>query len=88
MPRWTVDAPRTIDLDDVVALRVRLISGTVAVLSTGERPYLDVGKLAGQPLLVYRVMRAIVREVHSILRRMNIQFVELTNYVTKQHGRY
>lgn len=52
MPRWTVDAPRTIDLDDVVALRVRLISGTVAVLSTGERPCLDVGKLAGQPLLV------------------------------------
>jgi hypothetical protein len=52
MARWTVDAPRTIDLDDVVALRVRLISGSVAVLSTGERPCLDIGRLTGQPLLV------------------------------------
>jgi CRP/FNR family cyclic AMP-dependent transcriptional regulator len=38
--------------------------------------------------LVYQVMRAIIRTVHSILRRMNAQYVELTNYVTKQHGRY
>jgi len=41
-----------------------------------------------QPLIVYRVMRAIMREVHGILRRMNVQYVELTNYITKQHGRY
>ena len=40
------------------------------------------------PMIVYRVMRAIVREVHSILRRMNVQYVELTNYINKQHGRY
>jgi hypothetical protein len=52
MARWTVDAPQTMDFDDVVALRVRLISGTVAVLSTGERPCLDIGRLTGQPLLV------------------------------------
>ncbi len=52
MARWTVDAPRTLDFDDVVALRVRLISGSVAVLSTGERPCLDIGQLTGQPLLV------------------------------------
>lgn len=52
MTRWTVAEPRTIDLDDVVALRVRLISGSVAVLSTGERPCLDIGRLTGQPLLV------------------------------------
>jgi CRP/FNR family transcriptional regulator, cyclic AMP receptor protein len=44
--------------------------------------------LASQPLVVYRVMRAIMREVHGILRRMNAQYVELTNYITKQHGRY
>jgi CRP/FNR family transcriptional regulator, cyclic AMP receptor protein len=44
--------------------------------------------LASQPLVVYRVMRAIMREVHGILRRMNVQYVELTNYITKQHGRY
>jgi len=46
------------------------------------------GLLATQPLIVYRVMRAVVREVHGILRRMNVQYVELTNYITKQHGRY
>jgi CRP/FNR family transcriptional regulator, cyclic AMP receptor protein len=44
--------------------------------------------LTSQPLIVYRVMRAIMREVHGILRRMNVQYVELTNYITKQHGRY
>jgi CRP-like cAMP-binding protein len=41
-----------------------------------------------QPRIVYLVMRAIVREVHGILRRMNIQHVELSNYISKQHGRY
>jgi CRP/FNR family cyclic AMP-dependent transcriptional regulator len=40
------------------------------------------------PMLVYRVMRAIVRTVHAILTRMNLEYVELTNYITKQHGRY
>jgi CRP/FNR family transcriptional regulator, cyclic AMP receptor protein len=40
------------------------------------------------PMIVYLVMRAVVREVHGILRRMNIQYVELTNYIAKQHGRY
>jgi CRP-like cAMP-binding protein len=44
--------------------------------------------LLDQPRLVYLVMRAIIREVHSILRRMNVQYVELNNYVSKQHGRY
>ncbi len=40
------------------------------------------------PLIVYRVMRSIVRSVHAIVRRMNNQYVELTNYISKQHGRY
>jgi hypothetical protein len=26
--------------------------------------------------------------VHRILRSMNLQYVELTNYIAKQHGRY
>jgi len=41
-----------------------------------------------RPRLVYEVMRNVVREVHGILRRMNTQYVEMTNYITKQHGRY
>jgi hypothetical protein len=37
---------------------------------------------------VYRVMRAIVRTVHEIQRRISMQSVELANYIYKQHGRY
>jgi CRP-like cAMP-binding protein len=40
------------------------------------------------PQLVYKVMRAIARSAHRIMHRMNLQFVELSNYVFKQHGRY
>ena len=34
MTRWTVDAPTTLEFDDVTALNVRLIAGTVAVLAS------------------------------------------------------
>jgi CRP-like cAMP-binding protein len=40
------------------------------------------------PQLVYKVMRAVARSAHRIVHRMNNQFVELSNYVFKQHGRY
>ena len=40
------------------------------------------------PRVVYDVMRSIVRRVHSTLRRLNLQYIELTNYITKSHGRY
>lgn len=46
------------------------------------------GLLKQDPDLVYKVMRAIVRIVHIILRSMNYQYVEMSNYITKQHGRY
>jgi hypothetical protein len=52
MPRWTVDAPTSIDFDDVTELHVRLIGGTVAVLATDERPSLAVTEACGRPLLV------------------------------------
>jgi len=44
--------------------------------------------LESHPRVMYAVMRTILRTVHSILRRMNLQYVELSNYITKQHGRY
>jgi CRP-like cAMP-binding protein len=44
--------------------------------------------LTVDPKLVYLIMRAIIREVHGIVRRMNVQHVELSNYISKQHGRY
>jgi len=44
--------------------------------------------LRSDPEIVYRVMRAIVRTVHEIQRRLSMQTVELTNYIRKEHGRY
>lgn len=44
--------------------------------------------IAKDPQLVYQVMRAVVRAAHRILGRMNAQFVEMSNYISKQHGRY
>jgi len=41
-----------------------------------------------QPKVVYHVMRAIVRVVHEIQRRLSMQTAELTNYLYKTHGRY
>lgn len=44
--------------------------------------------LHSNPELVYGVMRGVVRSVHKIMRDMNLQHVELNNYITKTHGRY
>ena len=62
--------------------------------SVGETEVFSIAReqleslLQEHPTLVYRVMRSIIRQVHDIVRRMNVQYVELTNYITKQHGRY
>ncbi len=40
------------------------------------------------PRLVYKMMKMIVRSVHQTLIRMNQQFVEMNNYIMKEHGRY
>ena len=40
------------------------------------------------PRLVYKVMRAVARSAHRIVHRMNTEFMELSNYIFKQHGRY
>jgi hypothetical protein len=52
MPRWTVDAPTSLDFDDVTALQVRLIAGTVAVLASDDRPSVVVSDIKGRPLQV------------------------------------
>jgi len=44
--------------------------------------------LPTHPVIVYRVMRAIIRVVHQIQRRLSMQQTELSNYIYKQHGRY
>ncbi len=40
------------------------------------------------PLIVYKVMRAVTRSAHRIVHQMNHEFIELSNYIFKQHGRY
>ena len=63
---------------------VAMSNSRVLGLSRGDLE----GLLDRNPQLVYRVMRAIVRVVHDIQRRLSMQTVELTNYLYKTHGRY
>lgn len=44
--------------------------------------------LEQDPQIAYQVMRAVVRAAHRILGKMNAQFVEMSNYISHQHGRY
>lgn len=44
--------------------------------------------IADNPQLVYKVMRTVARSAHRIVHRMNYEFIELSNYIFKQHGRY
>jgi Putative adhesin len=52
MANWTLEAPTSLDFDDVTALRVRLMSGSVAVLATDAKPSLEVASVTGDPLEV------------------------------------
>ena len=40
------------------------------------------------PMIMYKVMRGVVRNVHGIVRRVNSQSNELSNYIYRTHGRY
>jgi DUF4097 and DUF4098 domain-containing protein YvlB len=48
MPSWTVDAPKRLDFDDVTALNVRLMAGSVAVLASGWLDRLEANTMSGQ----------------------------------------
>jgi hypothetical protein len=52
MARWTIEAPTSLDFDDVTGLRVRLMAGSVAVLATDGNSSLDVSSVEGDPLTV------------------------------------
>jgi CRP-like cAMP-binding protein len=68
------------------------ISATVVAKSDSKLLLLDRVRfeslLNNQPAIVYYVMRGIVRHVHGIVRRMNMQSVEMSNYIFRQGGRY
>jgi CRP-like cAMP-binding protein len=61
-------------------------TGPTQVLSL-EREKLE-SLLQREPVIVYRVMRAIFRVVHTVLNRMAMQTSELTNYIYKVQGKY
>ena len=71
---------------------VMQISATVVARTDSKVLLLDRRRFESlintQPAIVYYVMRGIVRNVHGIVRRMNMQSVEMSNYVFKQGGRY
>jgi hypothetical protein len=52
MASWTVDSPESFEFDEVTALRVRLIGGSVAVLASDERPSVSVTSISGRPLVI------------------------------------
>jgi CRP/FNR family transcriptional regulator, cyclic AMP receptor protein len=73
-------------MDGSIAYASKVALGETRVLSL-ERERLET-LLATDPLVVYRVMRAIIRVVHQIQRRLSMHQMELSNYIYKQHGRY
>jgi CRP/FNR family cyclic AMP-dependent transcriptional regulator len=73
-------------LDDNVHYASVVARGTGRVLVLGRAQLESL--LEREPQIVYRVMRAIVRHVHQVQHRLAAQTSELTNYITKTHGRY
>lgn len=64
---------------------LRALSDT-KVLSLAREDFEKI--VDGDPQLVYKVMRAVARSAHRIMHQMNHEFIELSNYIFKQHGRY
>jgi len=73
-------------MDGTEAYASKVALGHTRVLGL-EREKLE-SLLDKEPVIVYRVMRAIIRVVHQIQRRLSMHQVELSNYIYKQHGRY
>jgi CRP/FNR family transcriptional regulator, cyclic AMP receptor protein len=73
-------------MDGSEAYASKVALGATRVLGL-EREKLE-SLLDTHPRIVYRVMRAIIRVVHQIQRRLSMQQVELSNYIYKQHGKY
>ena len=58
-----------------------------STIFTIERNRLEA-LLVSNPDIVYHVMQTIIRTAHSIVKTMNNQHVQMTNYVSKINGRY
>ncbi len=60
--------------------------GNTKVLSVARAKFETL--INSHPMMVYKVMRGVVRNVHGIVRRVNSQSAELSNYIYRTHGRY
>jgi CRP/FNR family transcriptional regulator, cyclic AMP receptor protein len=60
--------------------------GQTKVLSMARAEFEKL--INSHPMIVYKVMRGVVRNVHGIVRRVNSQSAELSNYIYRTHGRY
>lgn len=58
-----------------------------ATVLTIHRTRLE-GLLVDNPIIVYKVMRAIVYSIREIVRRMNQQQLQMMNYINQGCGRY
>src|SRR6516162_3282993 len=50
--QWHIEAPTSLEFEDVTGLRVRLIAGSVAVFATDGKASVDVAGIEGDPLTV------------------------------------
>ncbi len=64
-----------------------LLAGSEATVLVLEREQLE-SLIDTHPRVLYRVMCAIVRTVHRVQARQSMHATELSNYISKQHGRY
>jgi len=64
-----------------------LVAGSDAQVLVLEREQLEA-LVDSHPRVMYRVMCAIVRAVHRVQARQSMHASELSNYISKQHGRY
>jgi CRP/FNR family cyclic AMP-dependent transcriptional regulator len=72
---------------NVMQISATIVAKTDSKVLVLERSHFE-SLLNSQPAIVYYVMRGIVRHVHGIVRRMNTQSVEMSNYIHRTHGRY
>ena len=67
---------------------------SATLYATGDTKVLSLERVRfetlinSHPMIVYKVMRGVVRNLHGIVRRINVQSTELSNYIFRTHGRY
>jgi CRP-like cAMP-binding protein len=72
---------------DGIECYASLVASSQAQVLVLEREQLE-SLIDSHPRVMYRVMCAIVRTVHRLQARQSMHASELSNYISKQHGRY